>query len=179
MSARSLIGGRMNPTAMNSLICPRSLQPSSQMASKLFARPQSTATRASAAQQALRPQVHPAPSTIARPAGLRMQSTSAANEQVKLDWDSFFKLRASRRRYSLVSSVATSLVSTVAGVQVLSGQDLESLGAQVMGLDPFIVLGMATAACGAMGWLAGPMVGNGVWGLVYRRFTPSVAIVGY
>ncbi|PLB41577.1 presequence translocated-associated motor subunit PAM17 [Aspergillus candidus] len=94
----------------------------------------------------------------------------------QLDWNSFFKLRASRRRYSLASSVATSLASTVVGVQFLSTQDLESLGAQVMGLDPFIVLGMATAACGAAGWLAGPFVGNGVWGLVNRRFKQSFTI---
>jgi import inner membrane translocase subunit TIM23 len=96
---------------------------------------------------------------------------------VKLDWDSFFKLRASRRRYSLASSIATSLASTAVGVQVLSAQDLESLGAQVMGLDPFVVLGLATAACGAVGWLAGPFVGNAVWGLVYRRYKPSVVVV--
>lgn len=95
----------------------------------------------------------------------------------QLDWNSFFKLRASRRRYSLASSVATSLASTVVGVQFLSTQDLESLGAQVMGLDPFIVLGMATAACGAAGWLVGPFVGNGVWGLVNRRFKQSFTIV--
>jgi import inner membrane translocase subunit TIM23 len=98
-------------------------------------------------------------------------------DEVKLDWDSFFKLRASRRRYSLSSSIISSLVSTSVGVQVLSSQDLESLGAQVMGLDPFVVLGMATAACGAIGWLVGPAVGNGVWGLVYRRYKPSVATV--
>lgn len=146
------------------------------MASQLLVRSQSTVARPSA-QLALRTQVRPAPTSPARPVGLRMQSTSPAKEQVKLDWDSFFKLRASRRRYSLASSIATSLVSTTIGVQILSGQDLESLGAQVMGLDPFVVLGMATAACGAVGWLAGPMVGNGVWGLVYRRFKPSVAIV--
>lgn len=176
MSVRSVFAGRMNPTAMNALISTRSIQPSSQMASKLLVRPQSTAARPSA-QLALRPQARPAPSSLVKPAGLRMQSTSAAKEEVKLDWDSFFKLRASRRRYSLASSIATSLASTAVGVQVLSGQDLESLGAQVMGLDPFVVLGMATAACGAVGWLAGPMVGNGIWGLVYRRFKPSVAIV--
>lgn len=176
MSARSVFAGRMNPTTMNALISRRSFHPSSQMASKLLVRPQSTASRPST-QLVSRPQVLPAASSIARPAGLRMQSTSAAKEDVKLDWDSFFKLRASRRRYSLASSIATSLASTTAGVQILSGQDLESLGAQVMGLDPFVVLGMATAACGAVGWLAGPMVGNGIWGLVYRRFKPSVAIV--
>lgn len=112
--------------------------------------------------------------------GLRVQSTSAtANNEVKLDWDSFFKLRASRRRYSLTSSIVSSLVSTSVGVQILSSQDLEALGAQVMGLDPFVVLGLATAACGALGWLVGPVVGNGVWGLVYRRYKPSVATVSH
>lgn len=170
MSVRSVVGGRMTSNAMCSLISARSVQPASQMASRLLVRPQSTATRPSTVE------LRPAPSALTHPTGMRMQSTSATKEAVKLDWDSFFKLRASRRRYSLASSVATSLVSTTAGVQVLSGMDLESLGAQVMGLDPFVVLGMATAACGAVGWLAGPMVGNGIWGLVYRRFKPSVAI---
>jgi import inner membrane translocase subunit TIM23 len=109
-----------------------------------------------------------------------VQSTAAApKDEVKLDWDSFFKLRASRRRYSLSSSIISSLVSTSVGVQVLSSQDLEALGAQVMGLDPFVVLGMATAVCGAVGWLVGPAVGNGVWGLVYRRYKPSVATVSH
>jgi import inner membrane translocase subunit TIM23 len=69
------------------------------------------------------------------------------------------------------------MASTVVGVQVLSNQDLEHFGAQVMGLDPFVVLGMATAACGAVGWLVGPFVGNAIWGLVYRRYKPSVVIV--
>lgn len=69
------------------------------------------------------------------------------------------------------------MASTVIGVQVLSNQDLEHMGAQVMGLDPFVVLGMATAACGAVGWLIGPFVGNAVWGLVYRRYRTAVAVV--
>jgi hypothetical protein len=63
------------------------------------------------------------------------------------------------------------------GVQVLSSQNLENLGAQVMGLDPFVVLGMATAACGAVGWLVGPFLGNAIWGLVNRRFKTAVAVV--
>ncbi|KAJ5493482.1 Presequence translocated-associated motor subunit pam17 [Penicillium diatomitis] len=120
--------------------------------------------------------VRPSSRCVARPSERRAQSTkSPNNSEAKLDWDSFFKLRASRRRYSLASSIITSLVSTSVGVQVLAAQDLEALGTQVMGLDPFVVLGLATAACGAVGWLMGPAVGNGVWGLVYRRYKPSVA----
>ncbi|KAJ5731881.1 Presequence translocated-associated motor subunit pam17 [Penicillium malachiteum] len=166
MSA-SVLGGRLAAPAIKSITAP------SRMVFNQSALLHSTAFRPSPT--AIERHVRPT-SLLQRP-GVRMQSTSSTpKDDVKLDWNSFFKLRASRRRYSLASSVVSSLVSTTVGVQVLSSQDLESLGAQVMGLDPFVVLGMATAACGAAGWLVGPVVGNGLWGLVYRRFTPSVAI---
>lgn len=178
MSVRSIFTSRMGLSTAGAVA--RTSQIGSQVASAQLARLHSTAVRPSCAIQNQDPRPHVRVSTISQrhPAGLRAQSTSAAaKNEVKLDWDSFFKLRASRRRYSLSSSIISSLVSTSVGVQVLSSQDLESLGAQVMGLDPFVVLGMATAACGAIGWLVGPAVGNGVWGLVYRRYKPSVATV--
>lgn len=178
MSVRSVFGGWVNPATVNTLISsvPRH-QPRSQMVSKQLGRLHSTAVRPSQRKiprVALLSRARPSQRSLSRPAGCRAQSTSAAGkDEAKLDWNSFFKLRASRRRYSLASSIATSVVSTAVGVQVLSAQDLESLGAQVMGLDPFVVLGLATAACGALGWLAGPIVGNGAWGLINRRFKPS------
>lgn len=178
MSIRTAMSlGRLNPAAPSLAGALRPLQTTPRMASKQLTRLSSTTTRPVAATLNLdsRPHVKVAsPSPIA----LRANSTSApANNEVKLDWDSFFKLRASRRRYSLVSSVASSAISTSVGVQVLSGQDLEHLGATVMGLDPFVVLGLATAACGAIGWLLGPALGNGIWGLVYRKYKPSVNTV--
>ena len=178
MSVRSVFGARA-PAMINSLASPSPLRQSApQMASK-FTRLHSTAIRPSqcAAPKVVFRHVRTPQASINRQA-VRTQSTSApGKDEVKLDWNTFFKLRASRRRYSLASSIGTCLVSTTIGVQLLSSQDLESLGAQVMGLDPFVVLGLATAACGAVGWLAGPVVGEGVWGLVYRRFKPSVATV--
>lgn len=182
MSVRSAFGGRSNQAVLKALTSSAPLHQSGvQMASKHLARFHSTAVRSSqraVAGAAFLRQVRASQSSLSRLGGRRAQSTSAASkDEAKLDWNSFFKLRASRRRYSLASSIVTSLVSTVAGVQFLSTQDLESLGAQVMGLDPFVVLGLATAACGAVGWLAGPIVGNGTWGLIYRRFKPSFASV--
>ncbi|KAL4779571.1 Presequence translocated-associated motor subunit pam17, mitochondrial [Aspergillus varians] len=107
---------------------------------------------------------------------VRANSTTAREEAAKLDWNSFFKLRASRRRYTLASSIASSAASTMVGAQVLSSQSLENLGAQVMGMDPFVVLGMATAACGAAGWLVGPFLGNAIWGLVNRKYKGAVVV---
>jgi import inner membrane translocase subunit TIM23 len=179
MSVRSVLGAR-TPAMISSLASPSPIRQSLPMASK-FTRLHSTAIRPSqcAAPKVVFRHARPFQTSLNRRAA-RTQSTSASGkEEVKLDWDSFFKLRASRRRYSLASSVGTCLVSTTVGVQLLSSQDLESLGAQVMGLDPFVVLGLATAACGAVGWLAGPVVGEGIWGLVYRRFKPSVVTVSY
>ncbi|KAJ5670802.1 Presequence translocated-associated motor subunit pam17 [Penicillium maclennaniae] len=175
MSVRSVLGGR-TPAGILSLASALPVRQSAPMASK-FTRLHSTAIRPSqcAAPKVVFRHARAPQYSLTRPA-IRTQSTSAPGKvEAKLDWNSFFKLRASRRRYSLASSIGTCLLSTTIGVQLLSSQDLESLGAQVMGLDPFVVLGLATAACGAVGWLAGPVVGEGVWGLVYRRFKPSVA----
>ena len=139
--------------------------------------------------QCTRPRPHPvhpktaktptSTSTLAQVTTRRTNSTAAGGAGgERLDWNTFFKLRAARRRYSVVSSVVTSAGTTVLGVQYLSTQDIESMGAQVMGLDPFVVLGMATMACGATGWLLGPFVGNAAWSMVNRRFTSSFATVG-
>ena len=68
-------------------------------------------------------------------------------------------------------------MTTLAGVSVISQQDLEALSGQVFGLDPFMVLGLATAGCGAVGWLIGPVLGGTVFGFWYRRFGAQIAEV--
>lgn len=60
---------------------------------------------------------------------------------------------------------------------ILSQQDLEALSGQVLGLDPFVVLGLATVGCAAAGWLIGPVLGGTVFGFWYRRFGAQVAEV--
>ncbi|KAL4791370.1 Presequence translocated-associated motor subunit pam17, mitochondrial [Aspergillus venezuelensis] len=107
---------------------------------------------------------------IHKTTSVRSLSTEARQEAAKLDWNSFFKLRASRRRYTLASSIVTGGAGLVTGLQVIGNLNLENLGAQIMGLDPFVVLGMAAAACGAVGWLVGPFFGNAVWTLANRNY---------
>lgn len=114
-------------------------------------------------------------SAASRSSTATSSSPSSPQEGAVLDWNTFFKLRASRRRYTLVSSILSSLTTTAAGVQILGMQNLDSLGTQVMGLDPFVVLGLATVACGAVGWLAGPFLGNAFWGALHRKYKGGVA----
>jgi len=47
---------------------------------------------------------------------------------------------------------------------VLAQQDIDSWGAQMSGLDPMIVLGISTFAVAGVGWLAGPSIGNQLFG---------------
>lgn len=151
------------------------------MSLRTQARPVSTSTTRILLKPSPRPQTSSmCLSPIFRKTAFCLNSTAAnasRAEVPKLDWNSFFKLRASRRRYTLASSIIASMASTIIGVQILSEQDLESLGAQVMGLDPFVVLGLATATCGAVGWLAGPFLGNAIWRLVYRKYKPAFLMV--
>ncbi|KAL3456503.1 mitochondrial import protein Pam17-domain-containing protein [Aspergillus heterothallicus] len=178
---------RLPTTTLNQIAYPTSSTFYQTIALKCQTRPASTSTQLLSQQaQKLkpspsRPQSSVVPSCVAKTTSIRCNSNSAPSpsareEAAKLDWNSFFKLRASRRRYTLASSIASASASTMIGAQVLSSQNLENLGAQVMGLDPFVVLGMATAACGAVGWLVGPFLGNMVWGLVNRRFKTAVAV---
>ena len=51
---------------------------------------------------------------------------------------------------------------------VLMQRDLDSIGAQTLGLDPIIVLGLSTMGFAAAGWLVGPFFGNAVFNLVNR-----------
>lgn len=137
----------------------RTFRPSTTMLSNLVL--PKTASRANSTSEA---------SSTGKPS----QSTA---ENVNLDWNSFFKLRTSRRRYSLVSSIITATATTSAGMSFLATQSLESLSATFLNLDPFLILGISVAVFLAVGWLIGPFLGNAIWGLVNRRYKPAFTSV--
>ncbi|KAI9833487.1 MAG: hypothetical protein M1819_003645 [Sarea resinae] len=103
-------------------------------------------------------------------------ATSASTASpAHLDWNTFLQLRKVRRRYTLAASIATSLGTTLIGVQFLSHQDIEALSGQFFGLDPFVVLGIATAVFGASGWLLGPFFGERLFLTVNKKFKLEIA----
>lgn len=92
-----------------------------------------------------------------------------AAQQVSLDWNRFFKIRAMRRRYSQASSVLAAIACTGGGLQVLATQDIDHITAQFPILDPMVLMVLGIAASGGLGWLMGPFLGNGVFNMVYRK----------
>uniref|UniRef100_L2FUG2 Presequence translocated-associated motor subunit PAM17 n=1 Tax=Colletotrichum fructicola (strain Nara gc5) TaxID=1213859 RepID=L2FUG2_COLFN len=98
---------------------------------------------------------------------------TAAQQGDRLDWNTFFALRKSRRRWQLGFSVVTFGASFVAGVLPTGVAD--PLVSQVP-LDPFITLGLMTMSFGALGWLIGPSVGSLVFYTLNKRWKNQMTV---
>lgn len=77
-----------------------------------------------------------------------------------------------------MASVVGGLGFFAAGIIVLTTNDFDQMGAQMIGLDPFITLGLGTFACGALGWLLGPFLGTALFNMYYKRLVPQMRVVG-
>ena len=94
-----------------------------------------------------------------------------------LDWNAFFRLRTSRRRYSLASSIVSSIVVTGAAFVFLSTQpEMADEITKIIPMDPVISMGIMTFAATFFGWLIGPIFGNTVWKLLHRSRLPEFTI---
>ncbi|GJC83229.1 presequence translocated-associated motor subunit pam17, mitochondrial [Colletotrichum liriopes] len=120
---------------------------------------------------------------VRQPCSQRCNATAAATAQHKsaavpgdkLDWETFFQLRKSRRRWQLGFSVISGLGSFVGGAGILATGVADPLVTQVP-LDPFITMGMMTMAFGALGWLVGPSVGSLVFYTLNKRWKNQMTI---
>lgn len=93
-----------------------------------------------------------------------------------LDWDEFLAMRKQKRRYNLVSSIFTAGVGTVTGVSYFANKEID-VTQMIMGMDPLVVFGAATLGCGAVGWLAGPVLGTSAFSIVKRKYMARIVEV--
>ncbi|EHY52120.1 TIM23 complex component [Exophiala dermatitidis] len=104
-------------------------------------------------------------------------SSSSTPSPNALDWNTFFRLRTSRRRYALASSIITSAASTAAAVITFSEvPDIADNITKIVPTDPFISMGLATFGATFLGWLIGPAFGNGIWRLLHRSHLPEFTV---
>ncbi|PQE31091.1 presequence translocase-associated motor subunit protein [Rutstroemia sp. NJR-2017a WRK4] len=108
-------------------------------------------------------------SSISTPSSSAQSSPQTSAQTELLDWNTFFKLRRTRRWFQLGSSIGTSFGGFMVGAQILTRADMDALVSQVP-LDPFITLGLITFACGGVGWLTGPILGTAAFNLKNRKF---------
>lgn len=103
-------------------------------------------------------------------------TTTTDPDTPPLDWNSFFQLRKSRRRWQLGFSALLSLASGAGGAVVLSTGAADSLTSQVP-LDPVMTMGLMTIGFVALGWLAGPSLGSAVFYLLKRKYKVPMTVV--
>ncbi|KAI3320105.1 Pam17-domain-containing protein [Xylariaceae sp. AK1471] len=135
------------------------------------------------------------PTTTRKPISLQCQfaarrnaTTSAASSSTasssagsseppapKLDWNSFFQLRKTRRRFQLASSIVTMAVGGTAGATLLVNMNMDWLLSKVP-MDPFFALGIITLSFAGLGWLAGPVLGSALFHLFKRGVKRPMAI---
>ncbi|KAF3762750.1 Pam17-domain-containing protein [Cryphonectria parasitica EP155] len=92
-----------------------------------------------------------------------------------LDWNTFFQLRKTRRRWQVAFSVVMSLASGTGGAILLSTGAADSLTSQIP-LDPILTLGLMTIGFVALGWLAGPSLGSTVFYLLKRKYKTPMTV---
>ncbi|KAL1868912.1 TIM23 complex component [Diaporthe australafricana] len=92
-----------------------------------------------------------------------------------LDWNSFFQLRKTRRRWQVGFSALSSLGGGTAGALVLGSGAADPLTSQIP-LDPILTLGLITLGCIAMGWVVGPSLGNAVFYLIKRKYKAPMTV---
>ena len=117
---------------------------------------------------------HDADAAAAAQVASRAAAGSAAAEP-PLDWNTFFRLRKTRRRWQLLFSVASSLAAGTGGALVLTTGAADALVSQVP-LDPMITLGLMVFASAALGWLAGPSLGSQVFYAINRKYKNQMTV---
>ncbi len=93
-----------------------------------------------------------------------------------LDWNAFFQLRKSRRRWQLACSIVTCATGGTLGALFLGSGAADPVVGQIP-LDPFVTLGLMTSGFAALGWLAGPSIGSAIFYATKRKYKAQMTLV--
>ncbi|KAI1426547.1 Pam17-domain-containing protein [Xylaria sp. FL1777] len=93
----------------------------------------------------------------------------------KLDWNGFFQLRKTRRRFQLASSIVTMAIGGTAGAVLLVNMNMDWLLSKVP-MDPIFALGIVTLSFAGLGWLAGPSLGSAIFYTLKRGVKRPMAL---
>ncbi|KAI1304459.1 Pam17-domain-containing protein [Xylaria venustula] len=117
-------------------------------------------------------------STVSAPSGAASTSPSSSSPSPpapKLDWNGFFQLRKTRRRFQLASSIVTMTIGGTAGAVLLVNMNMDWLLSKVP-MDPIFALGIVTLSFAGLGWLAGPSLGSAIFYSVKRGVKQPMAV---
>ncbi|KAI1132445.1 Pam17-domain-containing protein [Nemania abortiva] len=102
-------------------------------------------------------------------------SSSPSSDIPTLDWNHFFQLRKTRRRFQLASSIVTMAIGGTGGALLLVNMNMDWLLSKVP-MDPIFSLGIITLSFAGMGWLAGPSLGSAIFYTLKRGVKRPMAV---
>jgi import inner membrane translocase subunit TIM23 len=108
------------------------------------------------------------------------KSAPATSAPEILTWNRFFDLRRKRRFINLGASIVTAVITVGVAAPIIANQDIDTWGAQISGMDPFVVLGVTTFTVAIAGWMCGPTFGTAGFKLWAGRrgWNTAIAQVG-
>ncbi|KAI0404811.1 Pam17-domain-containing protein [Xylaria palmicola] len=98
-----------------------------------------------------------------------------SSPEAKLDWNGFFQLRKTRRRFQLASSIVTMTVGGTTGAVLLVNMNMDWLLSKVP-MDPIFSLGIITLSFAGLGWLMGPSLGSVIFYTAKRGVKRPMAV---
>lgn len=122
----------------------------------------------------------PKPHTARHASTTTSNNATTAEPTDVLTWNRFFDLRRKRRFLNLGASAITSLATISFAAPIIANQDIDTWGAQVSGMDPFVVLGVTTFTVAIGGWMCGPTIGTSAFKIWAGRrgWNAAIAQVG-
>ena len=104
--------------------------------------------------------------------------TSAAppNDDERLSWDEFLRLRKQRRITGILASIPASAAGVYGGLSYFGSGEIDPMQT-ILGFDPFLMNAAFVLGCGVFGWLVGPTIGRAAWHLLHRKQTHLISLV--
>ncbi|GJJ68434.1 mitochondrial import inner membrane translocase subunit TIM23 [Entomortierella parvispora] len=115
-----------------------------------------------------------APSSFSRfePTGTRVQQGHNDGYQTTMDWNTYFALRRTRRRYESMFMVPCGLLGFSGAGAYFLMQPFDPT--PIFGFDQLLVYGVGTLAAGLLGVAIGPVMGNTAFRALHHRARPLV-----
>ncbi|KAI0876316.1 Pam17-domain-containing protein [Hypoxylon argillaceum] len=102
-------------------------------------------------------------------------SSPEPSDTPKLDWNHFFQLRKTRRRFQLASSIVTMTIGGTGGALLLVNMNMDWLLSKAP-VDPIFALGIITLSFAGLGWLSGPSLGSAIFYSLKRGVKRPMAL---
>ncbi|KAB5595575.1 Presequence translocated-associated motor subunit PAM17 [Ceratobasidium theobromae] len=103
---------------------------------------------------------------------IRLLSASVPKEP-PLSWPEYLSIRKKKRRWEMATTIPSTFLALGLGLSYFGSLESDPTST-IFGVEPIYVYGVATIACGGLGYLLGPTVGNSMWRMTHRQILPRI-----